>query len=147
MIGTVKELIPKMLNLDSGKVYELKEHRKKRSLDANAYYWKLINEISDIVGEKPSMVHIRMLRDYGVVYSVLLPIEENIEGLIKYYDIESCIEKNGHKFISYKAYLPSSEMNTKQMAKLIDGVVSEAKELGIETLTPRQIEEIKLRWI
>jgi hypothetical protein len=147
MIGTVKELIPKMLNLDSEKVYELKEHRKKRSLDANAYYWKLINEISDIVGEKPSMVHIRMLRDYGVVYSVLLPREENIEGLIKYYDIESCIEKNGHKFISYKAYLPSSEMNTKQMAKLIDGVVSEAKELGIETLTPRQIEEIKLRWI
>lgn len=147
MIGTIKELIPKMLNLDSEKVYELKEHREKRSLDANAYYWKLINEISDIVGEKPSMVHIRMLRDYGVIYSVLLPREENIEGLIKYYDIESIIEKNGKQFVSYKAYLPSSEMNTKQMAKLIDGVVDEAKYLGIETLTPRQIEEIKLRWV
>ena len=38
-------------------------------------------------------------------------------------------------------------MNTKQMSVLIDGVVSEAQDLGIETLTPSQIEEIKLRWV
>ena len=147
MFGTVKELIPQMLNLDSTKIYELKEHRQKRSLNANAYYWKLINEIADIIGERKDMVHMRMLRDYGVVYSLLLPQEENPIGLIKYYDVESVIEKNGKRYVSYKAYLPSSEMDTKQMAHLIDGVVEEAKYLGIETLTPSQNEEIKLRWV
>jgi len=147
MIGTVKELIPKMLSLDSEKVYEVKEVKKKRTLDSNSYYWALLNKIAGVLGESKEKLHLKMLKEYGEVYSVLLPKEHDISGLIKYYEIESCIEKNGHKFLSYKAYLPSSEMNTKQMAKLIDGVVSEAKELGIETLTPRQIEEIKLRWI
>ena len=32
------------------------------------------------------------------------------------------------------------------MATLIDGVVSECKELGIETLTPRELEVMKQKW-
>lgn len=145
--GTVKELIPKMLELDDKKIYEIKEVSEKRSLDSNSYYWALLNKIAGVLGESKEKLHLKMLKEYGEVYSVLLPKEHNINGLIKYYEVESCIEKNGRKFISYKAYLPSSEMNTKQMARLIDGVVSEAQDLGIETLTPNQIEEIKLRWV
>lgn len=145
--GTVKELIPQMLELDDKKIYEVKEKTNKRTLNSNSYYWALLNKIAGVLGESKEKLHLKMLKEYGEVYSVLLPKEHDITGLIKYYEIESCIEKNGHKFISYKAYLPSSEMNTKQMSKLIDGVVSEAKELGIETLTPSQIEELKLRWI
>lgn len=147
MVGNPKQLIVYLATCDDEKTYEVKEHREKRSLDANAFYWKMITEIAGVLGESKEKLHLKMLKEYGEVYSVLLPKEHDITGLIKYYEIESCIEKNGHKFISYKAYLPSSEMNTKQMARLIDGVVSEAKELGIETLTPSQIEEIKLRWV
>lgn len=147
MVGNPKQLIVYLATCDDEKTYEVKEHREKRSLDANAFYWKMITEIAGVLGESKEKLHLKMLKEYGEVYSVLLPKEHDITGLIKYYEIESCIEKNGRKFISYKAYLPSSEMNTKQMAKLIDGVVLEAKELGIETLTPSQIEEIKLRWV
>lgn len=147
MVGNPKQLIVYLATCDDEKTYEVKEHREKRSLDANAFYWKMITEIAGVLGESKEKLHLKMLKEYGEVYSVLLPKEHDITGLIKYYEIESCIEKNGRKFISYKAYLPSSEMNTKQMARLIDGVVSEAKELGIETLTPSQIEEIKLRWV
>lgn len=147
MIGKPKDLIVYLATRDDDKEYEVKEYKQKRSLDANAYYWALLNKIAGVLGESKEKLHLKMLKEYGEVYSVLLPKEHDITGLIKYYEIESCIEKNGHKFISYKAYLPSSEMNTKQMARLIDGVVSEAKELGIETLTPSQIEEIKLRWV
>lgn len=145
--GTVKELIPQMLELDDKKIYEVKEKTNKRTLDSNSYYWALLNKIAGVLGESKEKLHLKMLKEYGEVYSVLLPKEHSIKGIIKYYEVESAIKKNGKVFISYKAYLPSSEMNTKQMAKLIDGVVSEAKELGIETLTPSQIEEIKLRWI
>jgi len=46
MIGTPKQLIPYLVTLDDEKVYEVKEHKNKRSLDANAYYWVLVNKIA-----------------------------------------------------------------------------------------------------
>lgn len=147
MIGNALELINYLYNQDKDKVYELKEYKQKRSLDANSFYWALLTEIANTVRTSKESLHIQMLKEYGETYSILLPAEKNIQGLIKYYELESVIKKGDKLFKSYKAYLPSSEMNTKQMSVLIDGVVSEAKELGIETLTPSQIEEIKLRWV
>lgn len=40
----------------------------------------------------------------------------------------------------------SHTYDTDEMAKLIDGTVYEAKELGIGTMTPNQIREMKERW-
>lgn len=147
MIGNPKQLIMYLATCDDDKEYEVKEHKPRRSLDANSYYWKILTEIASVLRVSKEDLHLRFLKEYGETYSVLLPAEENIQGIIKYYELESVIRKGDKLFKSYKAYLPSSEMNTKQMSILIDGVVSEAKELGIETLTPSQIEEIKLRWV
>lgn len=147
MIGKPKDLIVYLATRDDDKEYEVKEHKPKRSLDANAYYWVLVNKIAGALSQTKEFVHMEMLRFYSETYSVLLPAEQDITGLIKYYDVESTIKRGDKFFKSYKAYLPSSEMNTKQMSVLIDGVVHEAKQLGIETLTPSQIEELKLRWV
>lgn len=147
MTGNPKQLIMYLATCDDDKEYEVKEYKQKRSLDANSYYWALLTEIANTVRISKEDLHLKMLKEYGETYSILLPAEENIEGLIKYYETESVIKKGDRLFKSYKAYLPSSEMNTKQMSVLIDGVVSEAQDLGIETLTPSQIEEIKLRWV
>ena len=40
----------------------------------------------------------------------------------------------------------SHTYDTKEMSRLIDGTVEEAKELGIETMTPDQIERMKSLW-
>ena len=147
MIGTPKQLIIQLAMLDDDKIYEVKEHKNKRSLDANAYYWVLVNKIAEGLNQSKDFVHRSMLKQYGETYSLLLPAEYNITGLIKYYEEESTIKKGDKLFKSYKAYLPSSEMNTKQMSVLIDGVVFEAKSMDIETMTPNQIEELKASWI
>lgn len=146
MIGKPNELIVYLATRDDSKEYEVKEHKRKRSLDANAYYWVLVNKIAGALNQTKEFVHMEMLRFYSETYSVLLPAEQDIKGLIKYYDIESTIKKGDKLYKSYKAYLPSSEMNTKQMSVLIDGVVHEAKQLGIETMAPNQIEEMKAMW-
>lgn len=147
MTGKPKDLIIYLATCDDDKEYELKEYKEKRSLDANAYYWKMISEMAGILRTSKEELHLKMLKEYGETYSMLIPADKKIKGLVKYYEVESVIKRGDKKFVSYKAYLPSSEMDTKQMSILIDGVVSEAKELGIETLTPSQIEEIKLRWV
>lgn len=146
MTGKPKDLIIYLATCDDEKDYEVKEYKQKRSLDANAFYWTLVTQIANAVRTSKEEIHLKMLKEYGETYSLLLPANKGLEGLIKYYEVESIIEKNGKKFVSYKAYLPSSEMNTKQMSILIDGVVSEAEELGIPTLTPREINELKMGW-
>ena len=146
MIGHPKQLIPYLVTLDDDKIYEVKEHKNKRSLDANAYYWVLVNKIASALNQSKDFVHRSMLKQYGETYSLLLPAEYNITGLIKYYEEESTIKKGDKLFKSYKAYLPSSEMDSKQMSVLIDGIVSEAKSMDIETMTPNQIEELKASW-
>lgn len=146
MIGNPRDLIAYLATRDNNKEYEVKEHKQKRSLDANAYYWVLITQIANVIRTSKEELHLKMLKEYGETYSMLLPADKKIKGLVKYYEVESVIKRGNKKFVSYKAYLPSSEMNTKQMSILIDGVVGEAKELGIETLTPREINELKMRW-
>ena len=55
------------------------------------------------------------------------------------------IRHEGH-FKSYMKLMGSSEMDTKQMAYFLDNIVDEAKELGIETTTPAEIERMKQQW-
>ena len=146
MIGTIKELIPKMLELDETKEYEVKEHKKKRSLNANAYYWVLVNKMADALNQSKEYVHLCMLKQYGQRYSVCVPYDTPVESLIKYYEQDG-VRKQGDKlFKTYIVYLPSSEMNTYEMSKLIDGTVEEAKSIGIETMTPDELAHLKAMW-
>lgn len=146
MIGTIKQLIPKMLNLDENKIYEIKEYKERRSLDANAYYWVLVNKIADKLRTSKEDIHLRMLKEYGQVASVMLPYGTNIKGYAKYFEKDRTIDVKGQYFDIYKLYKGSSEMNTKEMSILIDGTVQDAKELGIETLPPYELERIKESW-
>jgi hypothetical protein len=146
MIGTTKELIPKMLNLPQDKIYELKEHKEKRSLDANAYYWQLVTKIADVLRANKEDIHFKMLKQYGQVSSIMMLSSIDIRGFVKYYEVDSKRVVNDKEFTVYKVFKGSSEMNTKEMSNLIDGVVYEAKELDIETKTPKEIAELKSLW-
>ena len=84
-----------------------------------------------------------MLKRYG--QSELISVVSNvpIAYYIQYYEEAGESELNGKKFTHYRVYKGSSQFNTKEMAVLIDGVVSEAQELGIPTESPAEIERIK----
>ena len=132
---------------------EVKKHRKKRSLDANAYAWILMTKIanhSDIRSSKEE-VYEEMLQKYGF-------LDEDEEGHIAI-TIKSVIDirklgghwrfykrSNDGKFESYLAIKGSSEYNTSEMAIFIDCIVQEAKTLGIETLPPRELERMVKAW-
>ena len=146
MIGKVKELIPKMLQLDETKEYEVKEYKHKRSLNANAYYWVLVNKIADALNQSKEFIHLCMLKQYGQRYVVCVPYDVPIENLVKYYEQDGVRKQGDRLFKTYNVYLPSSEMNTKEMSKLIDGTVEEAQSMGIETMTPEEIAHLKAMW-
>lgn len=146
LVGTPKELIKKILYLDENKKYELKPYKEKRSLNANSYMWVLINKIGNVLRKSKEEVYLQMLKDYGqsTIVSVLSDI--NISGYFKYYEEIATAKIKNKEFTHYKVYKGSSEYNTTEMNILLNGVVEEAKQLNIETLTPIELDRIKNEW-
>lgn len=142
IIGTPKQLIPKLLELDQDKKYVVKEHKEKRSLDANAYYWSLINQLAKKLNLGNEELHRKMLKEYGQVMIVPLTPSQNPKGYFKYYEEYRSGKINGQQVIQYKVYLPSSEMNSKEFWHLLQGLESECREQGIEILEERKVREM-----
>ena len=132
-------------------VITAKKWRKKRSLDANAYAWVLMSKIAD-AQEFPTTkeeIYEKMLKDYGVL--------EEADGVPITVTVKACVDMSritGHwmpirsngTFNAYAMIKGSSEYDTKEMSHFIDGIVAEAKELGIETLPPDELESMMKAW-
>jgi hypothetical protein len=125
---------------------EVKEYRQHRSLNANAYAWLLIGKIADAMRSDKDGIYLYCLKRYGQSELISVLSHVPIGNYIKYYEEAGESKLNGKMFTHYRVYKGSSEFDTREMSIFIDGVVSEAKELGIQTETPNQIAEMKARW-
>ena len=142
MIGNSKELIQWLFDQDKNKLFEIKEHKEKRSLNANAYLWCLIGKIADAVRTSKEDVYKKMLFEYGQHRTIGVDTSVDVSRFFQY----SEMIKREEGYTVYLVAVGSSEYNTEEMSILIDGVISEAKELGIETLPPWEIERMVQRW-
>lgn len=125
---------------------EIKKHRKKRSLNANNYLWVLMNEMGNILRLSKEEVYFQMLKRYGQCEMISVLSNIDVTSYFKYYEVAGTSKLNGKEFTHYRIYKGSSEFDTREMAILIDGVIGECNELGIETLTPNEIEVLKNNW-
>lgn len=145
MIGNTKVIIEYLFNQKRDKLFEIKEHRAKRTLTQNAYYWVLVNELANCLRKSKEEVHFDLLRDYSQVALVILKSNVDIKGYIRYYEFERETIISNVKFNIYKVYKGSSEMDKKEFSILLEGLIQEAQQQGIPTLTPNEIA--KLRYI
>ena len=125
---------------------DIKTHREKRSLSANAYAWALIGKIADVLRASKEEIYLAMLKRYGQSSIISVLSDVDIRGYIKYYEDIGTADLGGKSFTHYKVYKGSSEYNTKEMSIFIDGIVSEAKDMDIETMPPAELERIKSLW-
>jgi len=132
----------------------VKKYRQKRSLNANNYAWKLMSEIAEVLRTSKEEVYEEMLRRYGTnatddegnLITISVPSKVDIKNA----DIHCAFMGKGYvgdkEFNHYRVIKGSSMYDTLEMSKFIDGIVSEAQELGIETLTPSELQMMKERW-
>lgn len=146
MIGKAEEIIKWLFNQDRDKLFEIKEHREKRSLTANAYAWSLIGKIADALRTSKDEVYLDMLKRYGQSELVSVLSSIDVQGYFKYFEPIGTARLQGKDFTHYRIYKGSSEYDTREMAVLIDGIVSEAKELDIETLPETEVKRLKEMW-
>lgn len=144
MIGTRKQIAIWAINEDDDKQYEVKEHKEKRSNSQNAYMWEIIGKIANIQRLKKDDVYLQMLKDYGQSQIISMLSDINPKGYLKYYEEIGKGQVKGKYFTHYKVFKGSSEYNSKEMSILIDGVIQEAKQLDIETLTLQQIAGMRI---
>ena len=146
MIGNPQEIIQWLFDQDKNKKFEVKEYYKKRSLNANAYAWALIGKIADVLRNGKDEIYLEMLKKYGQSEIVSVLSDINVTGYFKYFEEIATVKLQGKNFTHYKVFKGTSEYNTAEMAVFIDGVISEADELGIDTLPPNEVEKIKSLW-
>lgn len=144
------------LNIDPEKDYMVKIEpvKRKRSLNSNAYAWVLMTEIANVLRSDKDEIYVEMLKRYGqiaedkdgnkIVFSVRSDIDAT--SFYKYLERIGTGTVNGTEFTHYRALKGSSEFDTHEMSIFIDGIVSEAKNLGIETLPPDEVARMNAAW-
>ena len=134
----------------NNKAYDItiKEHKEKRSKNANDYSWVLQDKIAKALNMGIDELHKRMVLDYGVLETFSLKEQafESAKRMFDYYKVLGESELNGTKFIHVRAGIGTHLYSTSEMSAFLEGVVSEAKNLGIETKTPAELEELKSLW-
>jgi hypothetical protein len=131
----------------------IKEHREKRSLDANAYAWVLMGKLAAAMHIKPVEVYRQQILGVGDNFTPMCVREKDVNRFV------SSWERNGLGWIvqdlgvsqvpgcrNLAAYHGSSTYDTRQMSRLIDNIVQDCKALGIETLTPDKLVLLKEEW-
>lgn len=134
----------------------LKQWREKRSLDANSYYWVLVGKIADVIESSTTEIHNIMLSRYGqpeitgdslanIILLDSIPWQELDYIHLKPTSATKILD-DGKLYRVYRVMRGSHTYDSKEMSVLIDRVVNEAKELGIETIPPEELERMKAAW-
>lgn len=145
MIGTAETLVKWLFNQSREKLFEVKEHKEKRTLTQNAYMWSLINEIANKMRLSKEDTYLKMIKDYSQSMLVTIRADIDVSKFFKYYEFERETQINGVNFKIYKVYEGSSQMDKNEFKILLDGVIQEAQQQGICTLTPNEVA--RLKWV
>lgn len=145
---TILEKLEKMFNQGKELIVTLKNQRKKRSNDSNSYAWALIGEIAEITKADKNQIYLTMLDRYGVFSHIIVKpnvIPRIIEEFRLVKDLGE-ITFNGKTGHQLQIYFGSSTYDQTEMNKFVNGIVMEARDLGIPTLEDREIEEMNAQW-
>lgn len=143
--------VPEGLKGDTDYRITIKEYRKSRSIDANALLWACIGELSTAIKSDKWSVYLELLKRYGKYVYVCVPPgkAEDVKKQWRECEEIGTVDINGRKATQLLCYFGSSTYDSKEFGELLDGVVSEMREVG---LTPppskdmqRAIEAIERR--
>lgn len=133
---------------------DIKKFRKKRSLDANNYFWKLLQDFCDLNELETIEEYKKRVRELGIFRRCRIETD-NLQTMIKtwenwgiawWVEIEDTEYLGDIEFKILHLYYGSSSFDSRQMSRLIDGLVQDCKELGIPTKSEKEIESLIKEW-
>ncbi len=146
MVGTIEQIIQYLFIQDRTKKYEVKEYKKKRSLNANNYFWELTTQLANVMRMDKEETYFRLLQKYGQSEMVSVVADIDVKPYFKYYTEAGESILNGKLFKHYKVYKGTSEMNSKEMWILTEGLISECEIQNIPTKPKEEIASLLESW-
>lgn len=122
--------------------------RNKRSLDANGLLWVCLDKIASALNTDKWEVYLLMLKRYGKFTYVLLKPNavEYTKSIWRESEVVGEIDVNGEKAVQMLCYFGSSSYDTKEFSRLLDGVISEMKEMGLDTPAQEEMDRMLAEW-
>lgn len=130
---------------------EIKQYRKKRSLDANAYAWELLGKLAPALSTPesiytPEQVYREIIRDVGDNFEIIPIRDDALQKWVQVWTSKGlgwvCEVIGASKIKGYtntRCFYGSSVYDTAQMSRLISLIVQECKAAGVETMTPEEV--------
>lgn len=139
---SIRELIGQDLSLS------IEKYKEKRSIDANAYMWTLLQRMASILDTTKDELYIQMLDRYGVFTHIAVKphLVKEIQKEWRVVRELGEIEVEGETRMQLQCFIGSSAYNTEEMSVLIDGIVSDCKDLDIDILPLQAIDRMKKEW-
>lgn len=151
MVGTIEQVIQYLFKQDRSKKYEVKEVKRRRSLDSNAYAWVLIGKLQDKLHIPKEDIYKSLIKEIGS-YEVIPVKNEAVERFSQAWSknglgwITETTKSKLEGFTNIIAYYGSSSYNTSEMSRLIELIVQECKQQDIETMTPNELKSLLESW-
>ena len=133
---------------DKDLVVTVKRYHKKRSLDANAYFWVLCDEVAKAIHSTKEEVYRRKIKESGYFEDIAIEEEKAEEAMQLWSKVgigwfcERFVNCKIAKCAKIRRYYGSSVYNTEQMHRLIENIIDDCHELNISTLSEKEIKSL-----
>ena len=142
------------------KVMTIEYFKEKRSKDANSGFWLMCDRIAKKVGNTKDNIYVEMVKKYGVFDDLIMaaevfPIYEkrhNESSSVKFTkeyslcDIAERYRKGEQEWVKVRSYPGTSVYSKDDFKPLLDGVIDEAKELGIPFFSRDELDQMLMVW-
>ena len=142
------EELNNLFNQDKLKVAKIDIKKKRRSLDANAALWKILSMMADKLHTTKDELYLEMLSRYGVFTFIV--VKPNIVDRVKteWKTVRELGEVtiNGKTGIQLQCFFGSHTYNSKEFSVLLNGVIQDAKEIGIDFISREEQARMINEW-
>lgn len=136
----------KYITVQVGKDEEIYTKKKKRSKNANAYFWELLQQLCEVMNLDVIEQYKERVKDLGIFRQWEID-SKNVPTFVKMWEDKGIawfcdiVDEIGDKTI-INAYYGSSSYNSKQFSRLIDNLIQDCESVGIQTISDEEIKEL-----
>ena len=136
----------KILTIQLNKNEEIEVKRKKRSKNANSYFWELLQKLCEEMNIDVIQEYRKRVKELGIFKQWEIDAK-NVPTFVHLWEDRGIawftekVEEIGVKTI-INAYYGSSSYNSKQFSKLLDNLIQDCRSVDIQTLDDREVEEL-----
>lgn len=142
------EALKWLVGFREGKEYEITQIRPRRSLDANAYAWVLLDKLSAALGYPKTELYRRYIKEVGGCSDMVCVRNQAVDHLCREWSKKGLgwqtdtMPSKHEGYTRVVLYYGSSTYDREQMSRLIDLIKQDCTSVGIEVKSEEEIESL-----